>query len=139
MNTSVGAIIQKENQVVIVRGNKNPNNIGYSFPKGHMENQENDLETIFREVYEECGIKSHQYQIHNKIGEIKFEDKIDRKIILYYATINKENLEDVNVNKLEPKDKNIIEANWVNIDDLFNGKYPLKSRMDELFQAQFKK
>lgn len=139
MNTSIGAIIQKGEEVILVRGNKRPDIIAYSFPKGHVENKETDIETIHREVYEECGLNSDQYTIHYKIGELDFQEKQDRKIILYYATLNEKNFKDSNIIKLEPTDKNIIEAFWASIDDIFNGKYVIKGRMDELFYLHFKK
>ncbi len=60
---SCGALIYKFNQnkrQFLMIKHKNGNH--YGFPKGHVEANETPIETAFREVFEETGVKSYLYR-----------------------------------------------------------------------------
>ena len=80
---SCGCIIIKDNKVLLVY-EKNRNFWG--FPKGHVENDENEFETALREVKEEVGLDveinpDKRYVLHYII-----RDEIDKTTVLYLAT-----------------------------------------------------
>lgn len=74
----------------------------YGFPKGHMENDETEIETATREILEETGLRIHiiegfkttdEHPIPNKEGVIK-------KIIYFLAQYD---LQEINYQKEELK------------------------------------
>ena len=79
---SCGCIIIKNKKVLLVY-EKNRNFWG--FPKGHMEDGENEIETALREVKEEVGLdveidKERRYTLNYVI-----RDEIDKTTVLYIA------------------------------------------------------
>ena len=86
---SCGCIIIKNNQVLLVY-EKNRNFWG--FPKGHMEEGENEIETALREVKEEVGldveINSNKKYTLNYI----INNEIDKTTVLYIAKPINENI-----------------------------------------------
>ena len=79
---SCGCIIIKNKKVLLVY-EKNRNFWG--FPKGHMEDGENEIETALREVKEEVGLdveidKDRRYTLNYVI-----RDEIDKTTVLYIA------------------------------------------------------
>lgn len=106
---SCGCIIINDNKVLLVY-EKNRNFWG--FPKGHTEENENEIQTALREVKEEVGldveiISDKRYKLHYII-----RDEIDKTVILYLATpINS------NITKQESE---IQEANWFSYSDAIN-------------------
>ncbi|KAL1129895.1 hypothetical protein AAG570_012839 [Ranatra chinensis] len=57
----------------------------WSPPKGHVENNENDMETALRETMEECGVKRDQLQIHEDFKRtLKYSVKGWPKEVVYW-------------------------------------------------------
>ena len=54
LEKSCGAVIFKDNQVLLIKSVKGH----WSFPKGHVENDETELETANREILEETNVKA---------------------------------------------------------------------------------
>lgn len=50
---SCGTIILNENKILLIQQKKSGN---YGFPKGHMKNNETEIETAIRETKEETNI-----------------------------------------------------------------------------------
>lgn len=98
---SCGCIIIKDNRVLLVY-EKNAQYWG--FPKGHMEGNENELETAKREVKEEVGLdvdidKTKRYEINY------ITDKgIDKTMVLYIATPKS--------NKIVKQESEIEKVKW---------------------------
>lgn len=84
----------------------------WGFPKGHREDiDKNPLMTAVREVHEETGITSDQYEI---IYESEFcVAKPSKPYIFYYALIHPSKTKIIGNNE-------IIEAKWFNIYNLVN-------------------
>ena len=93
---SVGAVIKyqspsskmKDPQFLLLRNRR-----GYwGFPQGHKEEGETEIQTLFREVYEETGINS--LNILSFIGRIRYSFfkgegvKSRKEVSFYYATTN---------------------------------------------------
>jgi 8-oxo-dGTP pyrophosphatase MutT (NUDIX family) len=93
---SVGAVIKyqspssklKDPEFLLLRNRR-----GYwGFPQGHKEEGETEIQTLFREVYEETGINS--LNILSFIGRIRYSFfkgegvKSRKEVSFYYATTN---------------------------------------------------
>ena len=106
---SCGCIIINDNKVLLVY-EKNRNFWG--FPKGHIEENENEKETALREVKEEVGldvkiISEKRYKLHYII-----RDEIDKTVILYLA-------KPINYNITKQEDEIEI-AKWFNFEEAIN-------------------
>lgn len=141
MDHSVGAIIVERSELewkkwktILVRGVKNEEKVKlggereWSFPKGHIEGNETELETCKREILEETGLLPSQYVIIRKISSIQDLTKENRWITLYYAEMKQMNIE------LDPMDKNqTIESIWTTMESIINGQFKMKVQMIDLF------
>ena len=79
---SCGCIIIKNSEVLLVY-EKNRNFWG--FPKGHMENEENEIETAIREVKEEVGLEVEIDEEKRYTLNYIIRDEIDKTTVLYIA------------------------------------------------------
>ena len=79
---SCGCIIIKDNKVLLVY-EKNRNFWG--FPKGHVEEGENELETAAREVKEEVGLDVEIDEKKRYVLNYIIRDEIDKTTVLYLA------------------------------------------------------
>lgn len=87
---SCGAILFRPmgdyNTYIIVKDRNNY----YSFPKGHKEDGESDLDTAIREIYEEVGI---HLQVHNDFRyhiEYQINEDTIKSVTLFLANIYNE-------------------------------------------------
>jgi bis(5'-nucleosidyl)-tetraphosphatase len=78
---SCGTIIIKDNKVLLIKSLKDE----YGFPKGHMENEETEIETAIRETKEETNINVKI--INNKRYVINYivKNNIHKDVIYYLA------------------------------------------------------
>lgn len=81
--TSCGCIIIKNKKVLLVY-EKGRNFWG--FPKGHIEENENEIETALREVKEEVGLEVNIISNKRYILNYNIRNEIDKTTILYLAT-----------------------------------------------------
>ena len=106
---SCGCIIIKDNKVLLVY-EKNMNFWG--FPKGHMEKEENEIETALREVKEEVGI---DVKINNKkryVLNYNIRNEIDKTTVLYVAVPKND--------KIIMQESEIEDAKWCNFEEALN-------------------
>jgi len=106
---SCGCIIIKDSKVLLVY-EKNKNFCG--FPKGHMENGENEIETAIREVKEEVGLDieidiKKRYTLNYII-----RDEIDKTTVLYVARPKNE--------EIIMQESEIENVKWCNFDEALN-------------------
>ena len=90
------------------------NNLVFSLPKGHIENNETHIETAIREVYEETGLKLTKENFAKSLNhyEIKFIDHHHRLIKKYiYPILFKID----NESNLNIKEKRVKEVGFYNI------------------------
>jgi 8-oxo-dGTP pyrophosphatase MutT (NUDIX family) len=113
MEKSAGVVIIYQNKVLLVHPSSSKRYFGnYSFPKGHIEEGEKPLDAAIREFYEEVGIKLKPSQLNNKMYEIPYIAKKNKKDIprgtiyktVYYWTCHIEDLKEIGLNsEIVPK------------------------------------
>ena len=86
---SCGCIIIKNKRVLLVY-EKNRNFWG--FPKGHMEADENEIETALREVKEEVGLDVEIDKERRYILNYVIRNEIDKTTVLYLAKAKNEEI-----------------------------------------------
>lgn len=106
---SCGCIIIKNSKVLLVY-EKNRNFWG--FPKGHMENEENEIETARREVKEEVGLEVEIDEEKRYILNYIIRDEIDKTTVLYVARPKNE--------KIIVQESEIENAKWCSFEEALN-------------------
>ncbi|MCQ2513961.1 MAG: NUDIX domain-containing protein [Ruminococcus sp.] len=83
---SCGAIIfykaKQSTKILLV---KNSNGRYWSFPKGHIENDENEQETAIREIKEETGLDVTLFENFREISEYCPFGKIRKRVVFFLA------------------------------------------------------
>ena len=103
---SCGCIIMENNKVLLVY-EKNRNFWG--FPKGHVEEGENELETASREVKEEVGLDVIIDENKRYVLNYIIRNEIDKTTVLYLAK-NKGG-------KIHKQDTEIEDVRWCSFDE----------------------
>jgi len=103
-----GVVINKRDQVLVV----NQKGKTWSLPKGHIDNEEEALETAKREIYEESGVKDLKFI--KELGDYQrrsglTDDIIELKTIFIF-------LFKTETEVLKPIDIENPEARWVDRD-----------------------
>ena len=107
MEKSCGCVVFNDNKVLIV---KSLNGV-YGFPKGHIEENETDIECAIRETFEETGINvsvdcNNSFKISYFVNE-----NILKNVIFFIAFVNGENVIKVQEDELD-------DAFWIDIDEV---------------------
>ena len=109
-NAAGGVVVNTDTGDVLV---VNQNHNSWSLPKGHIESDENPLETAKREIFEESGISElnliselGKYK-RFRIGKYSKDDESEIKTILLYLFTTTQR-------HLNPTDPANPEAQWVN-------------------------
>lgn len=76
-----GAIIISNNKVLLVEQKNNVIN----FPKGHVENNETEIETAIREVKEETNIDIKVLPEYRYVNSYVMDNKISKDVIFFLA------------------------------------------------------
>lgn len=104
-----GAVILNKNRdsvLLLYRAKKD-----WSFPKGHIEQGENETQAMIREVREETGL---EVEIIQELPATKYTtDKNENCVLYFYLVVLKDDL-----NLRIENDNDVLE--WVNIDDIVN-------------------
>lgn len=111
---SCGCIILKDDEVLLIGARDHDGKLFWSFPKGHQEEGETDIETAIRETNEEVGL------------EVKILD--EKPIITRYLVPIRNTHKDVLLFMAEPltsqikiQEDEVEKAEWVRVDEA--GKY----------------
>lgn len=65
---------------------KNKRSLNWGYPKGHMERGEGELETAYREILEETGIRAEFMPDFRYKSEYSIQGRIEKKVIIFLAT-----------------------------------------------------
>ena len=103
---SCGCIIIKDNKVLLVY-EKNRNFWG--FPKGHMEGNENEIQTALREVKEEVGLDVEIDETKRYTLNYIIDNKIDKTTVLFLAKPISDNV--------IKQESEIEDAKWCNFNE----------------------
>lgn len=111
---SCGCIILKDGKVLLIGARDDNDKLFWSFPKGHQEDRETDIETALRETKEEVGL------------DVEIIDKAPIKTwhLVHGGTVRKEVLlfvaKPLN-DEIKRQDDEVERAEWVKISEA--GKY----------------
>lgn len=111
---SCGCIILKDNEVLLIGTRDDNGKLFWSFPKGHQEDGETDIETAIRETKEEVGL------------DVKIVDQepIRTEHLIHGETVHKEILffiAEPSNDEIKIQEEEVEKALWVKIDEA--GKY----------------
>ena len=111
---SCGCIILKDDKVLLIGARDDNGKLYWSFPKGHQDEGETDVETALRETKEEVGLDV-EISDRNPIrtGHLVHNGTVHKEILLFIA----EPLND----EIRVQEMEVEKAEWVNIDEA--GKY----------------
>ena len=105
---SCGCIILKNNEVLLIGARNDEGNLFWSFPKGHQENGETDVETAIRETKEETGLDVKIIDTNPiKTGHLIHSDTTYKRISLFIAKPLTE--------KLKPQEGEVEQIKWEQI------------------------
>ncbi len=103
---SCGCIILEDEKVLLIGAKDDEGKLFWSFPKGHQETNETDIETAIRETKEETGL---DVEISNnvpiKTGHFAHGGTVYKNIILFIA-------KPLNY-KLKPQIEEVEQIKWV--------------------------
>jgi len=111
---SCGCIVLKGGEVLLIGMKDDDGKLFWSFPKGHQETDETDIETAIRETKEETGL---DVEISDttpiKTGHFVHSGTVYKNILLFIAKpLNHE---------LKPQEGEVEQVKWVKISEA--GKY----------------
>lgn len=133
-----GVVLNKKGEVLVV----NQHGLSWSLPKGHVEEEEDELNAAKREIFEETGISD--LTVIKKLGsydrakialDVTKEDKLEKRTITLFLFATSQIT-------LSPRDPENPEARWVPREEVVEylthrkDKYFFKSiipEIDELF------
>lgn len=124
---SCGCIIIKNNKVLLAL---EKNGKFWGFPKGHMEEGENEIETALREVKEEVGLDVEIDADKRYVLNYIINDEIDKTVIFYLAIPKSE--------KLEKQEDEIEDIKWCDFEEALdlltfdNSKEMLKRAIEDI-------
>ncbi len=102
---SCGCVIIDNNKVLLIKDT----NQNWGFPKGHMENNETEIETAKRETKEEVNLDV-EIDENNRFEIVYITDTDIEKTVVYYVArpVNKE---------IIPQDGEIVEIKWADFEE----------------------
>ena len=127
MEKSVGGVIVKDGKVVVVKQQKGT----FSLPKGHLEGDERLIDTAYREIYEETGLKKEDLKLIRPLESYTRPDGKTgnpKEISMFLFSTDKSDL--------NPIDKDNPEAVWIDIDQVYE---KLSYKEDKEFFLKHKK
>ena len=103
-----GTIIIDDDKVLIIIQKQG----FYGFPKGHMEENETEIETAIRETKEETNLDVLIYETKRYSVNYKVNNKINKEVIYYLAKPITKNI--------KKQESEINEILWVDIDKVID-------------------
>lgn len=105
---SCGCIIVDDDKVLLIQQNKGH----WGFPKGHVENDETEIETAIREVREETNIDVEVEKEKRYSMSYYMDNGILKEVVLFLAHPKNKNF--------IPQQEEIQDIKWLSINDALN-------------------
>lgn len=110
---SCGAIVYRRShgniQILLI---KHINGGHWSFPKGHVENNETEIQTAKREILEETGIEAMIDQTFRKVITYSPCKNIVKDVVYFIAKASS--------HELKPQPEEVSVAKWIQLEDAAN-------------------
>ena len=106
---TVAAIVNNRNRFLLVKEQPD-DKIVYNQPAGHLEDNETLIDAVKREVFEETGVSFHPTAL---VGIYRWQHTEKQRTYLRFAFTG-----DVTSTTLSPNDNDIIEAVWLNLNEI---------------------
>ncbi len=106
-----GAVIVKDEQLVIVQEAKGYIRGKWNIPAGHLENDENLINGAIREAKEETGL---DIEIDGLIGVYQHESNLGNNIVAFYFKATPKNI------KLDHDANEILDSQWISFENFLN-------------------
>lgn len=114
---SCGTIILKDKEVLLLK----QNNSNFSFPKGHVEEGETEIETALRETKEETNLDVLIDESKRFVTNYIIDEKIAKEVVYFLARPLSENI--------IIQESEIEEYSWIDIDDVIDYMYYEESKI----------
>ncbi len=113
--SSGGIVLNTRGEIVLV--SQHLSGKAWSFPKGHVENNENDLDAAKREIHEETGLVNLDFikdlgSYKRFVLSAKGKDDINKPKIIHLFLFKTTEL------KLKANDKRIFDVKWFKKDEV---------------------
>jgi phosphatase NudJ len=108
---TVAAVIEKDGKYLMVEEHDQHGNLIYNQPAGHLEPNEDILQAMIREVYEETGLAFEPVEL---IGTYLLESERTGKSYLRFCFSGKIPEDQ----PLDPQDSDIIQAVWMTLEEI---------------------
>lgn len=106
---SCGAVIFKDDLVLLI---ENKRSLHWSFPKGHKEMDETDVQTALREVLEETNVKIKLYSNHYCVINYEPKPKVSKDVVYFLA--------EYDGGELKAQDSEVTNIGWFTIEEAMN-------------------
>lgn len=106
---SCGAVIFKGDLVLLIENKRSHH---WSFPKGHKEINESDIQTALREVLEETNVKIKLYSQHFCVINYEPKPKVSKDVVYFLAEYDS--------GEVIAQDSEVSNIGWYSIEDAMN-------------------
>ena len=87
----------------------------WSFPKGHMDPGETEIQTALRELFEETALRAKLYPEHSVVLEYSFGPNIHKQVVLFPGEVS---------GHIIPQTSEVLAYRWVRAEKLQNYLHP---------------
>lgn len=108
LEKSCGAIVMKDSKILLIKQYAGH----WSFPKGHVENDETEIETAIREIKEETNIDVEIDDGFRQVITYSPKKNVMKDVVFFLAKPISDNL--------KKQDSEIIDIGYFSIEDSFN-------------------
>ena len=102
---SCGCVVVNQGKVLLIQHNEGH----WDFPKGHVENDETEVQTAIREVKEETNIDVDVKQSHRYTMEYSPKEGVLKEVVYFIATNKSDNC--------IPQESEVQKVEWVGFDE----------------------
>ena len=105
---SCGCVVFNEGKVLMIQHNEGH----WDFPKGHVEENETEIQTAIREVKEETNIDVNVKPKNRYTLEYSPKEGVIKEVVYFIATKNSD--------ECRPQESEVQKVEWVEIDEAVN-------------------